>query len=665
LGVCVRRHFFPLSIFTWFFVIYRVATELAAALDHDLFLLAGLGLGAAEALLNARSIAALLLVVATGAMAQDMKPPRITVTRVDWDAVAATLAAIEPLQAAQARVEAAKDKPDTAKPNDAMATKLAQLNAATAKLFPNIAASPVPVLLPLDVDAFLRERPSGEITPEARARYLAGFGTPSFFLPGPSGYDAAFEVKVSDIPDLAGIRYARPIEVQISGSALIYDLDEAKPPQGKPVPELESEFPGIQRFLHESFVRYTFVKFGAPYVVEILCFDGGYPRFHKPTCRSADRLAIRFLQALHIAGGTPHKPHVLSPPQIKRPQQVSPTFSYYSPGWLLPGTGFRDLGGDVDYTAYSQIRFPIAKAPTFVNSQTFQSRNKRHDPDSKVSPNYEYPWRDNFCERRAFAVGQCPAGAGHQGEDIRPPKCIPDPGQDRCERHSYVVAVRDGVIMRGPKQESAYVVVNTASEHIRFRYLHMNPKKMDEDGLLNGRVVVQGEFLGEVGTFSGRDGGTSYHLHFDVQVPSKYGWVYVNPYMTLVNAYERLTGARGTEVKRPVPMPPAAPTGDVAKDGGKKQANARDKVATADDKARFATTSAKDTRSDEQKLDAARCESKRLSQRARRKLCGADVRSRASAKRKHHLRKVARHFSRKSHRWRHHRRHLRRHHRRY
>ena len=34
-----------------------------------------------------------------------------------------------------------------------------------------------------------------------------------------------------------------------------------------------------------------------------------------------------------------------------------------------------------------------------------------------------------------------------------------------------------------------------------------------------------------------------------MQVPTKYGWVFVNPYMTLVAAYERLIGGRGTEIK--------------------------------------------------------------------------------------------------------------------
>ena len=176
------------------------------------------------------------------------------------------------------------------------------------------------------------------------------------------------------------------------------------------------------------------------------------------------------------------------------------------------------------------------------------------------SPNYSYPWRDNFCERRGFAVGQCPAGIGHQGQDIRPALCKPAPGADRCDPPDEVVAVRDGVILRAPRQEAAYLFVNTATEHIRFRYLHMNPRKMDEDGLLSGRRVHEGEVIGQVSNFHKREGGTSYHLHFDIQVPTKDGWVFVNPYMTLVAAYERLIGERGEEIVEPAQVASADPS---------------------------------------------------------------------------------------------------------
>jgi hypothetical protein len=34
-----------------------------------------------------------------------------------------------------------------------------------------------------------------------------------------------------------------------------------------------------------------------------------------------------------------------------------------------------------------------------------------------------------------------------------------------------------------------------------------------------------------------------------MQVPTRYGWVLVTPYMTLVAAYERLIGGRGTQIR--------------------------------------------------------------------------------------------------------------------
>jgi hypothetical protein len=42
--------------------------------------------------------------------------------------------------------------------------------------------------------------------------------------------------------------------------------------------------------------------------------------------------------------------------------------------------------------------------------------------------------------------------------------------------------------------------------------------------------------------------GTSRHLHFDVQVFTRDGWLWVNPYTTLVSAYERLIRGRGREI---------------------------------------------------------------------------------------------------------------------
>ena len=232
---------------------------------------------------------------------------------------------------------------------------------------------------------------------------------------------------------------------------------------------------------------------------------------------------------------------------------MSQSFSYYGPGQLLSGTGFRGQGGRVGLHGLFADPLPARRRAGLCQfADVTSAATARRRRIGRCAELLRYPWRDNFCERRGFPVGQCPAGIGHQGQDIRPAPCKPRARhRTAATRRGDVVAVRDGVILRSPRQEAAYLFVNSANEHIRFRYLHMNPRKMDEDNLLSGRRVHEGEVIGEVSNFSKKEGGTSYHLHFDVQVPTKDGWVFVNPYMTLVAAYERLIGERGTELADP------------------------------------------------------------------------------------------------------------------
>jgi hypothetical protein len=504
------------------------------------------------------SVAAIsLLCVAGRGEAGDMRPPRITRAEVDWASAAQAVGAVVASRALDA---AATPRIDAA---------MARLNAATAPRLPGLAQSPIPVLLPFDIDAFMRDHAtqvgparlvqtsvgparlvqnnaSLDPTRDPDAIDFAGFGPPAFFAAGPSGYDAAFRFPLANVPELADLRFARPVEIEISGSSLIYELDPPLADQGKSVPELEADFPGIRRIYVEDYVRYTFVRYGVPYVVSTLCFDAAVGRFHHMACRDADRVLELFLHKLRIVGGTPQRaPKSATPLVLDRPAAVSPTFTYYAPGRLIPGTGYRGNGGRADDTVYAAIRFPLAEAPAFANTQYFARR--------VAGGVRAYPWRDNFCESRSFFVSQCPGGLGHQGQDISvigAGGCnAASLGDDRCTEHrNEVVAVRDGAIMRAPGQESVWLVVNTATEHIRFRYLHMRPKLLDAGGVLSGRTVTAGEVIGQIGNFSGHENGTSYHLHFDVQVPTRIGWVYVNPYMTLVAAYERLIGGRGAEL---------------------------------------------------------------------------------------------------------------------
>jgi hypothetical protein len=87
--------------------------------------------------------------------------------------------------------------------------------------------------------------------------------------------------------------------------------------------------------------------------------------------------------------------------------------------------------------------------------------------------------------------------------------------------------------------------------------MHMNPADMDADQVLSGRRVEEGETIGVVSNYLDHPNGTTRHLHFDVQVFTRDGWLWVNPYVTLISAYERLIRGRGREFK---PEPPASPT---------------------------------------------------------------------------------------------------------
>jgi hypothetical protein len=518
------------------------------------------------------------LIFAVPAMAQDaaleMKAPKVALADVDWGAVRAALANFGTFDDAKGA--------------------LARLNAATAKVFPNIAGSPVPVLLPFDTSAYLRDSAQGSAGDTSK--YLSGFSAVAVFFPGPSGYDAALSLR----PNTPGVdlTFAKPVEVQISGSALVYELGGPMVADGESVPQLDSQFPGIRRSLLESHLRYTFVRFGVPYVISIGCFDGPSSA-HRLSCRDADKVALRFLNGLNVVGGTPQAGTAsLTPQTIDRPEPVSPDFTYFAPGDILPGTGMHGQSGRADDTVYAKIRFPIAQAPDYAVSQSFMNwgncdltgrvglggrasnesyRCRVNDKPlvNDESKNFAYPWRDNFCEHRTYEVSQCPAGLGHQGQDIRPSSCLErDPNSGRCEPYQEdVVAVSDGVLMRDPGDRAIYLVVNEPGEHIRFRYLHMSPEMLDAAGMLSGRTVVEGEVLGAVGNYGNTERGTSYHLHFDAQVPTRAGWVFINPYMTLVAAYERLIGARGRPVNDAMFAPPP-PTLPLAADGVAKAATA-------------------------------------------------------------------------------------------
>jgi hypothetical protein len=492
----------------------------------------------------------LLLAGTAAANAEEFRTPALTAARVDWRAALDQFRSEIGSQAEVASGFTFSGQRRFAASDPRSRPALIQLNAATSPIFRGIGLSPVPVLLPLDTGAFLTARLHGAAgsssLPVYRAEFLA-----DLFDAGPAGYNAVYSLAPGE-GDGAQRIFAKPVEVQITGSILIYDIIDALGGKGEPVRTLSAQYPDLRRFIREGYVRYAFTRFGVPYVVSIQCLDST-PQPRRLACREADPVAERFLKALRVVGGLPSQPRVDIPSSMsERPAEQSLDFSYRPSGEIILNSGFRRQDGHADSTVYSGIRFPLQKAPAFAHSQSFgigRAGNRPFD-DQGAGGNFRYPWQDNFCESRSFGVGQCAFGFGHQGQDIRPAPCPQrTDGLESCDpKQQAVVAVRDAVVIRSPQQQALTLQVNTRTEHIRFRYMHMNPAAMDQSGLFSGRIVEEGERIGVVSNYLDHPNGTTRHLHFDVQVFTRDGWVWVNPYVTLVSAYERLIHARGREI---------------------------------------------------------------------------------------------------------------------
>lgn len=338
--------------------------------------------------------------------ADEFRSPSLTGLRVDWRA------ALDQLRTEiNSRPQVAEDfifAPRRSVPRyDPRATPaLVQLNAISSQFFTGIARSPVPVLLPFDAAAYQEARRSGTQQILPLPRFQADFSPVDMFDAGPAGYSASFSLDPG-VGDGMPVRvFVRPVEVQITGSALIYDIADPLGGKGEPVKQLAALYPDLRKFIREGYVRYAFTRFGIPYVVSIQCLDSvAKPR--RLACKEAYPVAERFLKALRIAGGQRKRPltDIASSP-IERPAERSADFTYRPSGDIIPNTGYRNKAGHPDVMAYSQIRFPLEKAPAFVRSQSYAKRDKGEGPTS-------YPWRDNFCESRSFEVWQCAGGYGH------------------------------------------------------------------------------------------------------------------------------------------------------------------------------------------------------------------------------------------------------------
>lgn len=229
---------------------------------------------------------------------------------------------------------------------------------------------------------------------------------------------------------------------------------------------------------------------------------------------------------------------------------VDPAFSYHAPGTLLAGSGT----GSPDRTVFApDMVFPILTAAAYPQSMVWNFGGGIGGGDECDARNYEYPWRDNFCEKRTRDNGtpSCPVSRVHLGQDIR----VGDAAGCNAMRNEYrnnpqgiaryrVVAAEDGVI----SNIGRYTVSLRSGPRI-YRYLHMNMRALQ---VSLGDTISAGQHLGYISKdFGGTP--TTFHLHFEIKVNTPDGgWEYVPPYTSLVESYARREQAPGEEIPRTV-----------------------------------------------------------------------------------------------------------------
>ena len=249
------------------------------------------------------------------------------------------------------------------------------------------------------------------------------------------------------------------------------------------------------------------------------------------------RLTMVSLGAIALASCSSSGSSNPSPPPPSPPASGH-NFNPTPVGQLIAGSGT----GYADNTAYRpNMRFPLLKAHAYANSQVYRPGGSQHPTAGQCNAsNYDYPWQDNFCETRTTATNiWCPSGKGHQGQDIRGASCKKSSDLDAMgdtDTNVVVAAEAGHVIAKYPH----YIKVQSDDETSYINYLHM-----DQITVSLGDRVTRGQRLGRVANIGpSGEAYTTRHLHFELKQVMDLGGgpqeVHVNPYASLIKAYERL-----------------------------------------------------------------------------------------------------------------------------
>ncbi len=255
------------------------------------------------------------------------------------------------------------------------------------------------------------------------------------------------------------------------------------------------------------------------------------------------------------------------PPPIEDdddPEPPAPVFElpldwHAPPGDLLPGSS--TVKGSTGVTDPSvivpEMVFPLAEAPAFLNSQIFGQGGGGYASGQWPGPggsendprNFDYPWRDNFCEVRLdakHATDLCPGGKAHKGQDFRPKTCE--------NAVHWMVAPESGWISH---VGSISVNIMGAESGMKYKFLHVQMPV--PDWVKTGAPVTQGQPFAQVSdllTASSR--ATTVHVHFEIHGAAEVDGALHNgalpPYTSLVESYLDLIDAN-PGVAAPVAQP--------------------------------------------------------------------------------------------------------------
>ena len=153
------------------------------------------------------------------------------------------------------------------------------------------------------------------------------------------------------------------------------------------------------------------------------------------TCRSVLAVCAGLTALAITACETPAPPPQAGPaaPPPPPPGPAVLNFDHFPPGNVIDGTavGPADTGYAGTLVVAPGMRFPMESGPAYANSQIFMfgpgpeisvdgTSYPRPGGSQSDPANYDYPWRDNFCEARSWTNGKCGAGKGPSGAGYPP-----------------------------------------------------------------------------------------------------------------------------------------------------------------------------------------------------------------------------------------------------